>query len=100
MEENRYNIVLEIFNLLDQDHTQLLSIKNIIPYYDVNTHPSIRDGKLTQDQALDQLIAHFRYTEKPGYITMNEFLDYYLLLSAMNENDDDFERLVRGNWKI
>lgn len=68
--------------------------------YDVNSHPTIREAKITQDQALDQFINHFRYTIKAGYISMNEFLDYYLLLSSMYESDEEFENLVRSNWRI
>lgn len=100
MQENRYNVVMEIFHALDCENNGELYLKLIVPFYDVNSHPTIREAKITQDQALDQLINHFRYTMKPGYISMNEFLDYYLLLSSMYDSDEEFENLVRSNWRI
>ena len=70
--------------------------------YNAKSHPDVRAGKKTEDEALGEFLDTFEMHHGPGNekVTREEFLDYYHFVSASIEDDKLFDLLLRHVWTL
>ena len=49
-------------------------------------------------EILAEFTAQWDKFSKPGFVSFNEFEDYYWDVSATIDRDDHFEELIQNNW--
>lgn len=55
-------------------------------------------GEMNATEILQEFSSQFDHFAKPGYVSYNEFEDYYWDVSATIDRDDHFEELIQNNW--
>ena len=58
--------------------------------YNVNMHPKVISGDITQDEAFLEFLANFGDKNNDGTITKEEWNDYYAAVSASIDGDEHF----------
>ena len=97
----RRAVVRLAFTVLDRDGTGVLDPRDVIAAYDTSAHPDVRARTKTTDQALKEFVDAFDVGGViDGKITLEEFENFYANLSPTVADDDAFEALVRGTWRI
>ena len=88
------------YNILDADGSGSVTVSDIRGLYDCSQHPLVTAGKMTEDEALTEVLASYEQGVSDGIVTFQEFLEYYRDVSAGIDNDDYFELMVRNAWHI
>ena len=97
----RLSLIQTAFNKLDKQGQGLLSAEYIALMYDPTGHPEVMAGRISaQDCHQDFLESFDLGREVEGAASQREFLNYYANLGACISNDDYFELLLTGTWKI
>ncbi len=107
MNERRKSMVAMAFRVLDKDRSGIVDINDIQGVYNASMHPDVIAGKLTEKEALQQFLNSFEanshaksLTKGDGFISLEEFEEYYSSLSASIDSDDYFELMIRNAWHI
>ena len=104
MPRRRKLIVRKAYDLLDRDGSGLVTVEDVAGAYDVTQHPDVAAGKITEREALQDILATYDQAgedgKRDGVVTFSEFLEYYKDLSCMMESDEHFELMVRNAWHI
>lgn len=98
---SRKQIVREAFRRLDADGSGEVTVADIVQKYDTSSHPMVKEGKMTPEEACTDLLNTFDSGMDPdGIVTWSEFLDYYRGMSTFIESDEYFELMIRNAWHI
>eukprot|EP01029_Cantina_marsupialis_P029648 TRINITY_DN781956_c0_g1_i1.p1 TRINITY_DN781956_c0_g1~~TRINITY_DN781956_c0_g1_i1.p1 ORF type:complete len:300 (+),score=98.12 TRINITY_DN781956_c0_g1_i1:78-977(+) len=102
MNERRQDMIERAFNILDKDGSGELTVHDLKGVYNCNKHPSVLDGTITAEQAMQTFLDGFDglRTERDGVISLDEFKEYYSLISAVISSDDYFCRMMEQVWCI
>eukprot|EP00981_Chlorochromonas_danica_P004407 scaffold879_cov170-Ochromonas_danica.AAC.22 len=101
LNNRRKSLVQLAFNILDTDHSGVITVDEILTVYDLNWHPEVRAGKMTVKEAAKDLMKVWeRQDSSDGTVSYEEFEDYYKELSASIDDDDYFELMIRNAWRI
>jgi len=102
MSRERKLLVRQAFQRLDRTGEGIVNIEDVQGVYDAQHHPEVQSGRMTEEEALNELLHVFETSEgqADGNVTWREFLDYYKDLSAGIDNDDYFELMIRNAWHI
>jgi Ca2+-binding EF-hand superfamily protein len=97
--DRRMALVRQAYNLLDTNGDETVTFDELKELYDVSKHPDVTKKEKTAAQALSEFIKDW---DKNGdnMITLDEFNDYYMDLSAGIEDDDYFELMIRNAWHL
>lgn len=91
----------QAFNLLDKTGDGTIKVEDILECYDFSCHPNVAAGKMTLDQAAEEMLQSFEQGgEVDGKVTWSEFLDYYKGISLSIDDDQYFELMIRNAWHI
>ena len=63
-------------------------------------HPRVASGEITEDEAFLEFLANFGDKRGDGYISKQEWYDYYSAVSAAVASDDHFSSLMCGAWGL
>ena len=88
------------FDILDSDHSGVITIDDLVDRYDVTSNPAYQAGKITKKQAYEEFMSQWDRLEKDGIVTREEFEDYYKGISASIDDDTYFELMIRNAWRI
>lgn len=66
--------------------------------FNPKNHPEVKAGQLTVPALLSAFLESFNVVSKTGYVTLNQFLDYYANASFY-EDDDTFEKTMAQIWQ-
>jgi hypothetical protein len=66
--------------------------------FNPKNHPEVRAGQITVPALLSAFLESFNVVSKTGYVTLNQFLDYYANASFY-EDDDSFEKTMAQIWQ-
>lgn len=92
---------METFRRLDVSGSGFVRVDDVLRYFDPSSHPSVVEGRLTPNQAADQLASYFdQRNEENGLAQWTEFLDYFKVISLAILDDNDFELLLRNFFNI
>ena len=100
MSERRKSLVQKAFRLVDYDNDGVISVHDLRVKYNANMHPDVLSGALTEAEALKGFIMTWDTQQPNGQITFAEFSDFYNGISAVVEDDEEFERIIRRSWSV
>ena len=109
MNEYRRNIVKKLFQNLDINNENVIDLKDVRLSYNASKHPEVTSGKKTEQEKLseflDSIDYHFNLLNQnriPGdeKVSLEEFLDYYNMISFLIEKDDDFNNIISKVWGL
>eukprot|EP00030_Apusomonadida_sp_AF-17_P004265 a508851_1298.p1 GENE.a508851_1298~~a508851_1298.p1 ORF type:complete len:367 (+),score=160.21 a508851_1298:26-1102(+) len=100
MSKRRRDLVLMAYDVLDKDGSGQVTIEDIASAYDTSKHPEVIAGRMTRDQVLREFLGQWDTLKRDGIVTRDEFLEYYLDVSASIDTDDYFELMIRNAWHI
>jgi len=101
MDNARMNTVNMAFNKLDKTGDGQVTLEDMSKMYSVKAHPEYMNGDRTKNEIIEELLKHFRiHGTAGGFVTRDEFLDYYSGVSASMEEDGYFDLVLRKCWKL
>ena len=104
----RFQIVTQVFNYLDYNNNGFITIDDMRNYYNVNNHPDVINGRRSSSEVeaefLDNINYHFILLRtnklKNGYITLQDFTEYYDIISMSIHSDILFQNILFGVWNL
>lgn len=101
MSFERKQLVRKAFNLIDKTGDGMVKVEDILQLYNFSAHPNVISGRLSLEQAAEELLEHFeRGGDIDGSVTWTEFLDYYKGISLSIDDDNYFELMMRNAWHM
>lgn len=89
------------FKVLDKDGSGIVEPEDLLNSYDTSNHPDVIRGKKTPSEVLREFLDTFDVGGvKDGFVTKEEFENYYSNISASIDDDDYFELMMRNAWHI
>ncbi len=104
----RFQIVTQVFNYLDYNNNGFITINDMRNYYNVNNHPDVINGRRSSSEVeaefLDNINYHFILLRtnklKNGHITLQDFTEYYDIISMSIHSDILFQNILFGVWNL
>ena len=100
LSEARKQVIEAAFKKLDVTGDGVVNLEDVKQLYDVSFHPDFRSGKKTRDQILLDFMGQWDTIKKDGTVTLDEFIDYYVDVSASVDRDDVFVAMVSRAWNL
>eukprot|EP00949_MAST-11_sp_MAST-11-sp1_P004136 g4136.t1 len=100
MSERRIELVDKAFDIMDNTGDGIITVDDMSKVYNVSMNPEVISGRVTEEQALRQLLDHFDSDEKDGKVTREEFRAYYQRISSSIDADEYFELMMRNAWHM
>ena len=101
LNEARKSVVMLAFRKLDVDGSGVIEPHELLEKYDASKHPEVLSGAKSQEEILKEFVSCFEVGgDVDGFVTKDEFLEYYENLGVSIDNDDYFELMVRNAWHI
>jgi Ca2+-binding EF-hand superfamily protein len=102
MNLKRKSAVQAAFRKFDSDGSGEVTIADLEKSgYSAKDHPDVKSGKYTERKVLMDMLSRFEGGVGDGYVTEEEFIDYYARsVSPSIDNDDHFVLLVRKAWRL
>jgi len=100
LNERRKKLVDKAFGVLDRDASGVVDMEDMKMMYDTKHHPEVKEGTMSEDEALEHLLEQFEGGRHDGKVTLDEFHNYYANVSASVDQDDYFELMIRNAWHI
>jgi len=100
MNKRRRDLVSKVWEvIIDPDKDGRFSLTDVAALYNVDKHPMVVAGKMTEDEAL---LEFMKTWDKDGdaSVTLDEFIEYYEWISPSIDHDDYFELMVRNAWHL
>jgi Ca2+-binding EF-hand superfamily protein len=99
LDSRRLQFVRMAFNILDRDGSGIVTLDEIAAAYDESKNPDVLSGRKTQEEAFREFMNVWDQNQD-GFITWQEFQEYYKGVSASIDSDDYFELMIRNAWRI
>jgi len=99
MNARRKQLIETVYGMMDTNGSGRIDLEDVERLYDASNNPDVFDGKLSEDEALDDFLAQFDGIENGG-VYESDFFDYYRSLSAAVSDDEEFESMIRNAWRI
>ena len=97
--KQREKLIHEIFASLTSQDQGTLAFENAKARIDIHFHPFyVEDGKGKKEILVHLFNCGLSSSSGKDTMTLREFEDYHLDLSAAIPNDEDFEETMRGTW--
>lgn len=87
------------FDFLDRPRSGCIEAHDIQRLYDGKHHPEVLAGRLLSSQATTDFLSHFN-VDQNGAISRKDFIEYYKNVSSSIDNDEYFEMMLRGAWRL
>ncbi len=100
MSNGRKEIVLDIFQQLDENGNGLIPANSILSKYDVSTHPSVGNRKFPLGDAERVIHTFFTGCTPQATVSRTDFLDFYMGISLEIGDDESFELSCRNGWRL
>lgn len=104
MSNSRYALLKKIFTCLDVTGQGVVAVNSLDKYFNGSEHPLVSVGGATEQEALDHIkkcfVSRSNARRTITMINLSSFIEYYSDLSAVIEDDDYFENIVKSNWSI
>jgi len=74
---------------------------DILQAFHASNHPEVVSGRRLEGDIFQEFMQTLDSgREVHGKVTRNEFVNYYANIGACIDNDEYFEQIVRGVWKV
>ena len=84
----REAMICAVFDALDEDGSGELSVRELRARYNSDGEPDVKRGRISKEQALNNLVKQWGETKRRGFVSKAEFEDFYKDLSGAVEGDD------------
>ena len=104
LDEKRKIIIITIFEYIDSEKKGEISIQLLKGIFNAKNHPDVLKGIKSQEGVFEQfcysldLYCEVNDVQINGYLTFENFMDYYSGVSACIHDDVYFENLLKGIW--
>ena len=106
--EKRGKLIENIFEFLYQKNNGDFKVNDLENLYIPKNHPDVLLGKKSEKEAFEEFINTFNDNHiylngddnEEGFLTVDEFIDYYESVSFFFKKFKDFERLVTYVWGL
>ena len=73
--------------------------------YSGKSHPDIKLNRKSEDEIFAEFIESIDMfnnlnCNKLNYMTESQFLDYYKIVSSSIENENEFDNIINGTWRL
>ena len=99
LNSRRKQLVLAAFKLFDANGNGVIEKEDVMTKYSARRHPEVLVGNASEDQIFSSFLDVFDANHDET-VSVQEFCDYYACLSAVIDNDDYFELMIRNAWHI
>ena len=101
LSDRRLALVNQVFDMLDDDGSDMLEAEELLVKYDASKHPDVMAGKRSAQDILEEWMHTFEVGGTvDGKVTRQEFVNYYTNLGANIDNEDYFELMIRNAWHL
>jgi len=107
LNKKRIEIIKFTFeNLLRYDTKTYVRLEDIKKKFNPKGHPDYINNKRDEDEILAEFLDYFQYhfqlfnETQQDLITYSQFLNFYKYISFDIENDDYFEKMMKGVWNL
>jgi Ca2+-binding EF-hand superfamily protein len=101
LSQQRNKFVLWAFRSMDKQGTSEFSVEVFVSTYDASFHPDVLSGLVTEKKVLLSFLNSFGPPKDiSSMITRDEFFDFVGNLSVFIDDDDVFERMVKGSFNL
>ncbi|CAL4134149.1 unnamed protein product [Meganyctiphanes norvegica] len=101
MSVERLAVIEEAFTKLDESGDGVLTVEDLKDKMQMTEHPMVKSEETTEDELWEQFLSVFDNTTKEdGKVTKEEFLDYYSVMSKMEDDDELFIEQVKMGWAL
>lgn len=100
MNADRQACVDQAFAKFDLDGSGSVTSSDLRVAYNVQSHPKVVSGEITEDEAFLEFLANFGDVNNDGQITKCEWNDYYAAVSSSIDNDQHFVDLMSAAWNF
>ena len=100
LSEPRRRVIEAAFRKLDATGDGVVNLDDMRQLYDVSFRPDFRSGKKNRDQILLEFMSQWDTIKIDGTVTLEEFVDYYVDVSASVDRDDVFVAMVSRAWNL
>ena len=77
-----------------------MTLDDVAKIYDASHHPDVLSQKSTPDQVYAEFMSMWDTQEADGIVTLDEFTDYFIDVSASIDTDEYFAVMMTNAWKI
>ena len=104
LDEKRKIIIITIFEYIDSEKKGEISIQLLKGIFNAKNHPDVLKGIKSQEGVFEQfcysldLYCEVNDVQINGYLTFENFMDYYSGVSACIHDDVYFENFLKGIW--
>lgn len=97
----RRTLIERAWDALPKEKDGAVALTNLLRAFQAAGHPSVVQGQRTAAAVQQDFATSFSLQTNPdGFITVQEFEQHYVAVSASYVVDDAFAALVRGCWKV
>eukprot|EP00471_Norrisiella_sphaerica_P012888 CAMPEP_0184505428 /NCGR_PEP_ID=MMETSP0113_2-20130426/52981_1 /TAXON_ID=91329 /ORGANISM="Norrisiella sphaerica, Strain BC52" /LENGTH=281 /DNA_ID=CAMNT_0026895117 /DNA_START=36 /DNA_END=881 /DNA_ORIENTATION=- len=99
--KRRKAILTKIFNSVDTNGNGKVEFKELMARFKADGHPSVEASLVSKEVIEDRMNLIFEGAQKLGYLTLDDFLQFYAKMNAtIPANDDLFCEIVSGVWGV
>jgi hypothetical protein len=96
----RVDVIRQAFGQLPLNNSAAVDASAVHAKYQAEMHPDVRAGIISDEEAVDEFCDTFELDTEDHAVTEKGFTNYYLNVSAMIDDDDDFADLLRSCWGL
>jgi len=101
LSQRRNKLVNWAFRSFDKQGTSEFPVETLISSYDASYHPAVISGATTERKAMASVLGSFGVKKDiSSTISRDEFFDFIGNLSVFIEDDDTFETMMKGSFKL
>jgi Ca2+-binding EF-hand superfamily protein len=106
MNERRKNIIKLAFKILDVENKGSIDLAYLKRKFNVRYNIDVLSGKKSEEEAFGEFQHSLEYhfsSYREGYnrkINLEQFIDFYNMVSFCIENDQHFEVMIKSTWKF
>ena len=99
LNQRRMKLADYAFKSLDKSGNKKIPVEKFIQSYDASYHPEVQEGFASQASILGSIMQGMNKTNG-DFITREEFIAFIGNLSMFIDDDDAFETMMKGSWKL
>ncbi|GAB5360351.1 hypothetical protein AAMO2058_000620100 [Amorphochlora amoebiformis] len=99
--KRRLCMLKRVFQKIDKNGNGKIEYKEMIAKFNPHKHPSVKASLLSPEVVEDRMKVVFEGAQEKGYLTFEQFAEYYKNMSAaIPHNDELFCEIMCGVWSV
>ena len=97
--ERRVALIQQAWMVLDTTGSNAVPMSGMMSMYDVRSRPEVIQGRMSEQDAMVEFMSAWN-KNGDSVVTWDEFIEYYMDISATIQSDDMFDTMVRNAWYV